>query len=65
LKDTQKKLETLQPFINAVDPELALSLPRRMELIIAGIERDPETSRIDLELFTKDLLELEPLLMGE
>jgi len=32
-------------------------------LIIAGLERDPETGLIDLELFVKDLLELEPLLV--
>jgi len=65
LEDTQHNLEDLLPFINAVDAELALSLPRRMDLIISGIARDPETGMIDLELFTKDLLELEPLLIVE
>jgi len=62
LVDTQDNLEALLPAINDVDLELALSLPRRLELIVSGLERDPETGLIDLELFTKDLLELEPLL---
>ena len=65
LGDTQDNLEDLLPFINDVDAELALSLPRRLDLIISGIARDPETGMIDLELFTKDLLELEPLLIVE
>ncbi len=65
LTDTQDNLEDLLPFIEEVDAELALSLPRRLELIISGLERDPETGLIDLELFTKDLLELEPLLVEE
>jgi len=63
LENTQDNLEDLLPFIVEVDAELALSLPRRLELIISGLERDPETGRIDLELLTKDLLALEPLLI--
>jgi hypothetical protein len=65
LADTQDNLEALLPAIIEVDPELGLSLPRRLELIISGIARDPETGLIDLELFTKDLLELEPLLVSD
>lgn len=65
LADTETSLEELRPVIEKVDAELALSMPRRLELIIAGLERDPETAAIDLELFTKDLLALEPLLFGE
>jgi chromosome segregation ATPase len=65
LADTQDNLEALLPAINDVDPELALSLPRRLELIVSGLARDPETGLIDLELFTKDLLALEPLLEVE
>jgi hypothetical protein len=42
-----------------------LSLLRRLELITDGLERDPETASIDLELFTKDLLALETLLFEE
>lgn len=65
LADTQDNLEELQPFIEEVNADLALSLPRRLELIISGLARDPETGLIDLELFTKDLLELETLLVLE
>jgi len=65
LEDTPQRLEDLLLFVGDVDPELALSLPRRLELIVAGLARDPETGRIDLELFTKDLLELKPFLIGD
>ena len=65
LADTKTGLEALGPVIEKVDAELALSLPRRLELIIAGLERDPETAAIDLELFTKDLLALDPLLFED
>ena len=56
---TSDRLEELLPLIAETDPEVALSLPRRLELIVSGIERDPETAKIDLELFIKDLLILE------
>ena len=65
LDDTKIGVEALGPVIEKVDEELALSMSRRLELITAGLERDPETAAIDLELFTKDLLALEPLLFGE
>ena len=62
LADTQDNLEALLPSIVEVDPELGLSLPRRLDLIVSGLARDPETGLIELELFTKYLLELKPLL---
>ena len=65
LADTKTGLEALGPVIEQVDEELALSMSRRLELIIAGLERDPETAAIDLELFTKDLLALDPLLFDD
>ena len=65
LEDTQARLQDLLPVIEEINPELAISLPRRLDLIVSGLERDPETGRIDLELFTKDLLELEPLLLNK
>jgi cell division protein FtsB len=65
LANTQDNLEDLLPVIEKVDSELALSLPRRLDLIISGIERDPETAQIDLTLLTKDLLALEPLLAAD
>ena len=63
LADIQNRLQELLPIIEEIDPELAVSLPRRLDLIVSGLERNPETGRIDLELFTKDLLELQPLLL--
>jgi cell division protein FtsB len=65
LADTQESLDDLTPIIMDVDPDSALSLPRRLALIVDGLARDPETARIDLELFTKDLLALEPLLFNQ
>ncbi len=65
LTETQTNLEELLPFITEVDTDLARSLPNRLDLIISGLVRDPETARIDLSLLTKDLLELEPLLTGK
>lgn len=65
LVQTSEYLEELAPVIEEIDPELALSLLRRLELITDGLERDPETASIDLELFTKDLLALETLLFEE
>jgi hypothetical protein len=65
LVQTEQHLEELAPVIEDADPELALSLLRRLELIVDGLERDSETASIDLELFTKDLLALEPLLFAE
>jgi len=65
LAQTEEQLQELAPVIEEENPELALSLLRRLELIIDGLERDPETASIDLELFTKDLLALENLLFEE
>ena len=65
LEETQARLEDLLPLIENINPELAISLPRRLDLIVSGLARDPETGRIDLELFTKDLLELQPLIFGD
>jgi hypothetical protein len=65
LLTTQNTLQDLLPVIETVDADLALSLPRRLDLIVSGIARDPETGMIDLELFTLDLLALEPLLISD
>lgn len=65
LVQTEEHLQELAPVIEKENPELGLSLLRRLELITDGLERDPETASIDLELFTKDLLALETLLFEE
>jgi hypothetical protein len=59
LLDTQQRLDTLLPLIAIFDTNLAQSMPKRLSLIRSGLERDTETAKIDLELFTKDLLAIE------
>jgi chromosome segregation ATPase len=59
LVDLPQLLDNLLPFITEFDPNLAKSMPQRLDLIINGLDRDIETAKIDLELFSKDLLEVE------
>jgi uncharacterized phage infection (PIP) family protein YhgE len=59
LVDLPQLLDNLLPFITEFDPNLAKSMPQRLDLIITGLDRDTETAKIDLELFSKDLLEVE------
>jgi hypothetical protein len=65
LTDTPRKLEVLGPSIAGYDAGLAQSMPQRLNLIILGLDRDVQTARIDLELLTKDLLEVEAAVFGE
>jgi hypothetical protein len=59
LVDLPQLLDNLLPFITEFDPNLAKSMPQRLDLIITGLDRDIETAKIDLELFSKDLIEVE------
>lgn len=66
LADAPQRLDELLPRIDAISPNLAESLPQRLNLILSGLERDNlENVKIDLELFMKDLLEIEAALFGE
>jgi len=65
LSDTQPRLDNLLPRIAIFDSNLAQSMPQRLSLIRSGLERDPETAKIDLELFTKDLLAIEAALFND
>ena len=65
LVKTQQRLDDLLPRITESDPALAQDLPQRLNLIISGLDRDPETAKIDLELITKDLLNIEEALFGD
>ena len=65
LADTQSRIEELRPAIEAVEPNSTISLLARLELVVSGLDRDKDTSLIDLELLTKSLLELEPHLAVE
>ena len=64
LFNTQQRLDNLVPPIAVFDTNLAQSMPQRSSLIVSGLERDTETAKIDLELFTKDLLEIEAALFN-
>jgi septal ring factor EnvC (AmiA/AmiB activator) len=64
LTNTTQRLEILLPSIAEYDANLAQSMPQRLNIIINGLDRDIATAKIDLELFTKDLLEVEAALFG-
>lgn len=64
LLDTQQRLSDLLPAIGEVDSALAESMPQRLNLIISGMDRNVETAKVDLELLTKDLLEVAAALSG-
>lgn len=59
LEETSAQLDDLLPFITAYDASLADSLTQRLSLVMSGLERDADTVRIDLDLFLRDLLDLE------
>lgn len=62
LSDTENRLETLKPSIASVDAALADNITQRLALIVAGMERDPESAKVDLELLAKNLLDVDTLL---
>jgi len=65
LQDTPQQLEALIPQIEAFGSNLAESLPQRLNLVLSGLERgNLEAVAIDLELFIRDLLEIEAALAG-
>jgi hypothetical protein len=64
LTNTPQRLDNLLPFISTFDANLAKSMPQRLNLIVSGLDRDTETVKIDLELFSKDLLEIEAAMFG-
>jgi hypothetical protein len=65
LSNTRQRLENLVPRIANFDTSLAQSMPQRLSLIVSGLGRDPETAKIDLELFSKDLLKIEAALFND
>ena len=65
LKNTAQKLDSLAPRIATVDVNLAQSMPQRLALILAGLDSDIETAKVDLELLTGNLLDVEAALFDE
>ncbi|MBU4226172.1 MAG: hypothetical protein KKC71_10190 [Chloroflexi bacterium] len=66
LADTLQRLEALAERLAEADPNLAQSMPQRLNLILSSLAGgDVTTANIDLELFTKNLLDVETALFGE
>lgn len=65
LENTSATLEFLAPRIAEVDTNLAQSMPQRLALILAGLDSDIETAKVDLELITGNLLDVEAALFDE
>jgi hypothetical protein len=62
LENSTDTLDGILPLIAEMDPDLAQSISQRLGLILAELERDPESAQVDLELLTKDLLAAEDML---
>ncbi|HID61252.1 MAG TPA: hypothetical protein EYP49_00680 [Anaerolineae bacterium] len=65
LAGTADRFSNLHDRIAAYDANLAQSMPQRLNLIINGLDTDPETARVDLELLTKNLLDVENALFSK
>jgi peptidoglycan hydrolase CwlO-like protein len=65
LENTSQLLESLAPRIAAVDANLAGSMPQRLALILSGLDNDTETAKVDLELLTGNLLDVEAALFSK
>ena len=65
LQSTSAKLETLSLRIAEVDANLAQSMPQRLTLILSELDNNVETAKVDLELLTGSLLDVEAALFGK
>lgn len=65
LENTSAQLEALAPRIAEVDANLAETMPQRLALILAGLNSDVETAKVDLELLTGNLLDVEAILFSK
>jgi hypothetical protein len=65
LSGTSETLASILPYIETYDETLATTLPSRLNLILANLEEDTETAKLDLSLFLTDLIELEDALLAE
>ena len=64
LSDTTETLNSILPYIETYDETLATTLPSRLNLILANLEEDTTTAKLDLSLFLTDLVELEDALLA-
>ena len=65
LSNTENQLDSLKPSIASVDAALADNISQRLALIVAGMERDADSAKVDLELLAKNLLDVETLLFSK
>jgi hypothetical protein len=64
LTNTQQRLDDLLLRITTFNPALGQSMPQRFNLIISDLQTNPATAKVDLELFSKDLLKVEAALFS-
>ncbi len=59
LEKTPTRLDSLAPVFSSVDPTLASSLDQRLSLALSGMDKDLETAKVDLQLLSKSLMDIE------
>ena len=65
LAGTTQRLEDLVTEIQKVDADLAESLPKRLSLIVSGLENNVPNASVDLGLLANDLQDLVNIIYGE
>jgi len=65
LAGTTQRLEDLVTEIQKVDAGLAESLPKRLSLIVSGLENNVPNASVDLGLLANDLQDLVNIIYGE
>ena len=65
LSGTASRLENLEPLVETVDATLAGNMLTRLDLILNGMDNNPASALVDLELLFTNLQSVETLLFGE
>jgi hypothetical protein len=65
LEKTSTSLESLAPVFSTVDATLASSLDQRLSLALSGMDKDMETAKVDLQLLSKSLKDIELVLFNK
>ena len=65
LSGTAARLEDLKPLVETVDATLAGNMLTRLEMILNGMDNDPTSALVDLELLFTNLQSVETLLFGK
>jgi hypothetical protein len=64
LSGTAARLENLEPLVETVDATLAANMLTRLDMILNGMDNDPDSALVDLELLFTNLQSVETLLFG-